>query len=103
MSEFKKPTVADQRRPHKYTVCPECRGEGFVSRIKGGFTREDAEDWYGPDVDEFLDEYTTRGGAYDEHCPACLGQRVLSPEAKVAWEEHLEYEAERNAEIRAGC
>ena len=84
-------------------VCPECQGEGSVSRIKGGFTRDEAEEWYGPEVDEFLDEYLTRGGAYDEACPACLGQRVLSAPALKAWNEHLDNEAERYAEIRAGC
>lgn len=88
---------------HKFKICPVCFGEGSVCRIKEAFTREEAEEWYGPEVDEFLEEYLTRGGAYDEVCPACKGHRVLSAQQFTDWEDEREYQAERNAEIRAGC
>ena len=64
----------------KFVVCPRCDGEGYVSKL-GAFTSSDLDEWYGQDADErsgFVAEYTTRGGAYDEQCPVCRGQRVVT-------------------------
>lgn len=63
----------------KWVVCPRCEGEGYVSRI-GVFTVDDLDHLYGDDWEErerFVAEYTKRGGAYDEVCSYCGGQRVV--------------------------
>lgn len=68
----------------KYIVCPECEGEGFVSAI-GAFTSSDMDEWYGDDIsarDEFISAYSMRGGAYDEKCPCCKGERVITLSAR---------------------
>ena len=86
----------------KYEVCPRCDGEGYVSKL-GAFNRDWVEEEYGPDAEEFMAEYTKRGGAYDEFCPECKGERVVTAECVEEYQQELEYEAERMAEIRAGC
>lgn len=64
--------------PAKYEVCDRCHGEGYVSKL-GAFTSDDLDEWYGDsdERDDFIAEYTTRGGAYDDPCPECKGQRVV--------------------------
>ena len=89
----------------KFVVCPDCQGEGFQSRL-GAFSASDMDEWYGDDWDardEFVSEYTTRGGAYDEPCSLCKGQRVVTPQQLREAEERAEYEAEAAAERRMGC
>jgi len=86
----------------KYEVCPRCEGTGYVSKL-GAFTREWVDEEFGPDAEEFVEEYKKPGGAYDEHCPVCKGQRVVTAEQITEWLADLEYEAERQAEIRMGC
>lgn len=86
----------------KFEVCPRCNGEGFVSKL-GDFTAEWVDENYGPDAEEFMAEYLKRGGAYDEFCPFCKGERVVTAERLAEAEAEAEYEAERQAEIRAGC
>ena len=86
----------------KFKVCTTCRGEGFVSKL-GDFTGEWVEENFGPDAEEFLTEYKKRGGAYDEFCPECKGERVVTAQQEQEYAEKLEYEAERQAEIRFGC
>lgn len=86
----------------KYVVCPRCEGTGYVSKL-GDFTREWVAEEFGPDAEEFIAEYTKPGGAYDEFCPECKGNRVVTAEQIEEYREQLEYEAERQAEIRAGC
>lgn len=89
----------------KFVVCPACDGEGFQSRL-GAFTSSDMDEWYGDDWDareEFVSEYTTRGGAYDEPCPTCKGQRVITRDQAREMFEMAEYEAEAAAERRMGC
>jgi hypothetical protein len=62
----------------KYAVCPTCNGEGYTSKL-GAFTGDDMDEWFGdsPERDEFIDEYTTRGGIYDERCRQCDTRRVV--------------------------
>lgn len=62
----------------KFTVCPTCEGEGFTSKL-GAFTSDDLDEQFGDGAerDEFIEEYTTRGGIYDEHCAQCDGRRVV--------------------------
>lgn len=67
----------------KWAICPRCDGEGFVSKL-GAFTASDVDDWFGDDWyerDSFASEYTKRGGAYDEACPVCKGERVVDRKA----------------------
>ena len=92
---------------NKYEVCDRCEGEGYVSKI-GSFTAADLDEWYGPDVDDFLDEYRKPDfGAYGERCPECQGKRVvrtfesLTEAEQEAYRERQEYEAEVRAEQRA--
>jgi hypothetical protein len=84
----------------KYVVCPKCEGEGYVSKL-GAFTGADLDEWYGDSDEryEFIEQYTERGGIYDERCPFCRGQRVVE---SAGLEERLEYEAELAAEARWG-
>jgi len=87
----------------KFTVCPACDGEGYVSNI-GAFTGSDMDEWYGGDSearDEFVGEYLTRGGVYDKACDACKGERVLTAAQLAELAERAEYEAECAAEYRA--
>lgn len=89
------------RRP--WIVCPECDGDGYVSRL-GDFTAADVDDWYGDDYDardEFARDYMRRGGPYDQHCPLCKGERVVSQDQVESWRYEQEAEAERRAEQRA--
>lgn len=63
----------------KWVVCPRCGGDGYVSKI-GEFTMADIDEQYADDWearDQFVEEYTRRGGAYDEVCPYCGGERVV--------------------------
>lgn len=87
----------------KYVVCPTCDGEGFFSKI-GAFTSADMDDWYGDDSyerEEFVREYTTRGGAYDERCDTCKGDRVVLTADLPEIEQRLRDEAEIAAEYAA--
>lgn len=62
--------------PTKWEICGECRGEGSVSSIPGAFTSSDLDEWFGnsDEREEFLGEYTKRGGMYDKPCPDCKGR-----------------------------
>jgi len=87
----------------KHVVCPTCDGDGYQSTV-GAFTSSDMDEWYGGDTgarDEFVAEYTTPGGAYDEACVTCKGDRVITPARMAELAELAEYEAERAAEYRA--
>lgn len=86
----------------KYVVCPVCAGEGFTSKL-GAFTAADLDEWFEGDVDDredFRAEYSRRGGAYDERCQACKGQRVMTPDEVAAYEDLARMEAEQRAEMR---
>lgn len=93
-----------------FIVCPSCSGEGYTSRL-GAFTSSDMDEWYGDDWDardEFVEAYTTRGGAYDKACDECHGERVVRDECPCdeceqerEWD--AQYAAERAAEARMGC
>jgi hypothetical protein len=85
----------------KFIVCVVCNGEGFQSKL-GAFTSSDLDEWYGDssERDEFISEYTTRGGIYDEPCELCKGQRVITPEMEKEWDDLSEYRAECAAEQR---
>lgn len=97
--------------PTKWAVCPVCKGRGShvnPSIDAGGICRELFDD--DPD---FADQYWN--GDYDQTCTRCEGKRVvpevdwdaLSPENRELYEQQLrdeaDCEAERMAEIRAGC
>lgn len=97
--------------PVKWVVCTVCDGKG--SHVNpaidaGGISAEQFHD--DPD---FADEY--RRGTYDQTCNRCRGRTTvpgvdwtqLTAEQRTAYEAQLDddaaYEAERLAEIRAGC
>ena len=72
----------------QYEVCPRCDGEGYVSKL-GAFTGADLDEWYGDGEEryEFIEEYTRRGGIYDDKCPCCDGNRVATKSQIDDWEE----------------
>jgi len=101
----------DVELPWKWSVCTTCRGEGRhvnPSIDCGGISAQDFHD--DPD---FADEYMR--GTYDQDCTRCAGKRVvpavdvdaMSSELMALWEAQVNddaaYDAERLAEIRAGC
>lgn len=89
----------------KFVVCPDCQGYGYESAI-GAFSPADIDEWYGDDAtarEDFVAEYTTRGGAYDKPCGTCEGNRVATREQIKAAQERYEEERERAAELRFGC
>ena len=87
----------------RYVVCPACEGEGYVSKV-GAFTSSELDEMFGGDYDErddFHREYARRGGAYDEPCPCCKGQRVATKEQVERWEFSQEMDAQYRAESAA--
>lgn len=96
----------------KNEICPECEGEGKVSRFQGeAFTQGDFDDF--DDFNDFASECAR--GTYDVKCPECKGTRIvrapnlseLSPEelkgyrAQQKEEEH--FRREQESERRMGA
>lgn len=101
--------------PAKNIVCPRCDGEGTHTNpsIDGnGLTASDINELMFDD-DSFLDNYF--GGVYDVSCEQCNGSRIVlaldedrATEAQIQRyyddkQEERNWEAERQAELRAGC
>ncbi len=98
--------------PSRKEVCPSCWGTGtHVNRaIDGNGITGSEMDELG---DEFFEDYMS--GVYDVPCEECNGQNVVDvvdevradPVILEKYQENLndewEYQAERAAEIRAGC
>jgi hypothetical protein len=90
--------------PTKWAICDRCRGEGFVSKIPGAIGSDTLDEWFGDGEEryEFIEEYTRRGGIYDDVCPDCENGKVkvvdedlLKPEHKKLWlqQQAEEYES----------
>lgn len=110
------PTVFDDagneiELPSKWIVCPTCNGKGThvnPSIDSGGISAQDFHD--DPD---FADDYMR--GTYDQTCAQCAGRSTvlgvdfdaMTPALRAMWEQQqrddADYDAERMAEIRAGC
>jgi len=101
--------------PAKNIVCPRCDGEGTHTNpsIDGnGLTQSDIDEAMHDDP-EFLDNYF--GGVYDVMCHECDGKRVIlavdydamTEEQEAQYNSDLDeersWEAEHQAELRAGC
>ena len=104
-------------------VCDECHGQGFVLCEGMRGAAYSSEEFYEAfDDEEDRQEYFTRGGKYDVHCPVCKGKNVvpsvdedrLSPEQKLQYAEYQKYQehqwqlesdsrAEARAERMMGC
>lgn len=82
----------------KYTVCPNCEGEGYVGTL-GVFTMDEFDEAFNGDADD----YHRMHKVSQEHCKCCKGRRVVTAEDEAEWADECEYEAERAAERRAGC
>lgn len=85
---------------HRYDVCPDCGGKGTKDRL-GGFTGRDMDEWYGDDHEareDFADDY--RRGGYDESCPTCKGNRVMTHDDIRDWHSMTEDRAQQRAEMR---
>ena len=98
--------VEDEKR--KFAVCPRCAGHGtHANPAFDGMTGDDLDEM-GEEQYDFIEEYTSRGGMYDVNCERCSGQRVVLADCtcfecvgnRVIREED---EAQRRAEIAAGC
>ncbi len=102
---------AETELAYKFDVCPVCEGKGThvnPNIDSGGLT---ADDFY--DDPDFRENYFS--GHYDQTCNRCQGKRVVpvidearcSEEDLASYNEMLDddaaYDAERLAEIRAGC
>lgn len=89
-------------RGEKRHVCPRCNGEGLIANpaFDGMSVSEMVErDGY-EETDEFLREYTKRGGMYDIVCPCCRGNKVINIARLQEWNEEEEYRREEEAERR---
>ena len=97
--------------PTKWGVCPVCEGKGThvnPSIDCGGISAEEFEE-----DPTFKMDYLE--GVYDQQCNRCGGRTTIpvidwdaiSPEQRTLYEQQLrdesDWEAERLAEIRAGC
>ena len=80
----------------KFTVCPECEGEGYVGTL-GAYTSDEFHEAF-----EDVDEYRALHEVSKVACECCKGQRVVTAERLAEWDEEREYEAERRAEQRWG-
>lgn len=78
-----------------FTVCPRCDGFGTVANptFDGASVSEMREDWGYEETDDFLSEYTTRGGMYDVACPLCNGRRVATESEISDWEDDEAFNA----------
>ena len=81
----------------KFTVCPECEGEGYVGTL-GAYTADEFHEAF-----EDFDEYSTIHEASKVACVCCKGLRVVTAERLAERQEEREYEAEVAAERRFGC
>lgn len=117
----------------KLALCPRCGGHGtHANPSLDGMTGEDLDEM-GPERDEFIEEYTRRGGMYDVICERCHGEKTvprckgtdahervclaaaldidevehcdnhLTRREEQIVQEELEYRALVAAERRAGC
>jgi hypothetical protein len=105
-AEIEAKHVDEERRP--FEVCSRCQGNGtHANPAFDGMTGDEMEEM-GEERYEFLEQYTTRGGMYDVNCEVCKGQRVVRGACKcfecVGTQLIIEEdEAQRRAEIAAGC
>lgn len=92
--------------PTKYMVCSRCDGEGeHVNPAidEHGISMEEFDE--DPD---FKEDYFA--GVYDVPCFTCKGKRVervpdwenMTPQMKSAWDDHLDYEREKEQERKMG-
>jgi hypothetical protein len=94
----------------KYVVCDECNGAGYhlTPGLRGDVTEMVYEMDY-EEREEFMEEYTRRGGIYDVQCEKCDGKRVtmvpmtFSKEWDDYWRDHYETEAIYAAERAMGA
>lgn len=100
--------IAPAARP--FVVCPRCAGHGTVANPAFDGMSASLDTFDGDDFarDEFLSEYTKRGGMYDVRCPDCQGQRVVTAscecdECEWILAEREEDEAAARAERAFGC
>jgi predicted methyltransferase len=84
--------------------CPRCDGHGTVANpaFDGMSTSEMYDDMGYEETDEFLTEYTRRGGMYDIMCPCCNGQKVITVKEVNDFRDREEMYAEMAAEMRYG-
>jgi hypothetical protein len=82
--------------------CPRCDGHGMIANpaFDGMSTQEMYDDMGYEETDEFLTEYTKRGGMYDVECPCCKGQKVVPQWRIDEFAEEEQYRREVEAEQR---
>lgn len=66
----------DVALPGVNAICPRCDGEGhIVNPSIDGFTMDEIYEDFGPDADDFIDDYL--GGHYDVTCDECGGRGIV--------------------------
>lgn len=66
----------DVALPGVNVICSRCDGEGHtVNPSIDGFTMDEIYEDFGPDADEFIDDYL--GGRYDVTCDECGGRGIV--------------------------
>ena len=91
-----------ERELNERIKCERCDGYGTVANPAfDGMSVDQMRDENGyEETEEFLAEYTKRGGIYDIMCPCCKGEKVITERRRLEFQEELEYQREVEAEQR---
>lgn len=101
--------IGDEIYPARWEICFRCQGEGTHDAWEGGMTASEFHE-QGP---EFAEDYFA--GRYDRACTECggSGKELVPDEMRMTqeqkdtleryWREKWLYDAEVEAERRAGC
>lgn len=80
----------------KFSVCPECDGEGSMGTL-GAFTADEMAESF-----DSHDDYVEAHEYSKRPCSTCKGLRVVTAERMAEVQEEREYAAEVAAEQRYG-
>ena len=95
-------SVDDAREMTERHKCPRCDGYGMIANpaFDGMSMQEMYDDMGYEETDEFLTEYTRRGGMYDIMCPCCKGEKVVAQWQINEFNDREEMRREQEAEMR---
>lgn len=91
-----------ERELNERMKCERCDGYGTVGNpaFDGMSVSQMREEDGDEETDNFLAEYTKRGGIYDIMCPCCKGEKIVTKRRWNEFQEELEYQREVEAEQR---
>lgn len=92
----------EERTLDERIKCERCDGHGTIANPAfDGMSVSSMQEENGyEETEEFLREYTKRGGIYDVICPSCKGAKVITERRRREFQEELEYQREVEAEQR---